>query len=756
MRLSAAALPVACACVLAAGAQGAELLQPIPLSAAGLVSSPPSDPSCPTLPPRGPIGAGRLVIRDTDRPDVGPYTVKLPGYGTSAAPGVQDSYRPFLVTAAPGDTLRFDIVNQLGTNEPLGGTVNLHTHGLLVSPRPCTPLGDYIFVHDLPGTTTSYRMDIPATLPGSMFGSQTTPRPYPSGLNWFHGHVHGNARNDVAAGQTGMLYVGDLRADLLAAPNLPPASADILNRADTVYLGLRDIQLAVPTGATPGNAAPGQRGSWLNSHNYDPGACPGLANPGQPTPADGFSGPGYCGHHGVTTAGSTDPSQDTVWLFTINGQHNPDITMQPGRNQIWRVANLSSSLTYLLVLVDDDTGQEQSMTVLALDGLLAGTSKPGDKGLRAGVQLKEILLMPASRAEVLIVNKGGQDGRHFTLRTLGITTGPTGDPWPRIDLAHVVMPPRRPPAQAAAAIAGATAVTPIDPPDVPLEATLPMAAPALTVPVSTPGSAAAVPANCITLPPASKAVTRRRITFTNDEAGDDFELGSEVVDVNGTPIDSQHTIPPQPFPMQAMLAPHSVKHVCPRLGEQEVWELVNKTGELHNFHLHQSKFRLATQGDAGAPKNMKAVQDPTGIIAQYEPEAQGAVPATNVDAWHDVLPVPPSDGNGHDGRVFVTIPFYARQQVGDFVYHCHILEHEDGGMMAVVQVYDPAQLAENTGPSQFASLLQGSLCGLPAAAADAPSDGRRLVDAAWSALVGSFAYTGGPAAMLPGASIRPQ
>ena len=25
-------------------------------------------------------------------------------------------------------------------------------------------------------------------------------------------------------------------------------------------------------------------------------------------------------------------------------------------------------------------------------------------------------------------------------------------------------------------------------------------------------------------------------------------------------------------------------------------------------------------------------------------------------------------------------------EVGDFVYHCHILEHEDGGMMAIIRV----------------------------------------------------------------------
>jgi FtsP/CotA-like multicopper oxidase with cupredoxin domain len=31
----------------------------------------------------------------------------------------------------------------------------------------------------------------------------------------------------------------------------------------------------------------------------------------------------------------------------------------------------------------------------------------------------------------------------------------------------------------------------------------------------------------------------------------------------------------------------------------------------------------------------------------------------------------------------VEIPF---SQLGEFVYHCHILEHEDGGMMAKIRV----------------------------------------------------------------------
>jgi FtsP/CotA-like multicopper oxidase with cupredoxin domain len=171
--------------------------------------------------------------------------------------------------------------------------------------------------------------------------------------------------------------------------------------------------------------------------------------------------------------------------------------------------------------------------------------------------------------------------------------------------------------------------------------------------------------------------------------GSEFLLGSEVVTPDGTPLDGAHTIAHEPFPHAAMNAPQSVRHVCPRFGEQEVWELVNTTGELHNFHIHQSKFRLAVPSDPGVPQGSLAIQDPTNIIATFVPEAQAATPDANVDVWHDTLPVPPADSNGHPGRVFITIPFHAREQIGFFVFHCHILEHEDGGMMAVVQVFDP-------------------------------------------------------------------
>ena len=138
-----------------------------------------------------------------------------------------------------------------------------------------------------------------------------------------------------------------------------------------------------------------------------------------------------------------------------------------------------------------------------------------------------------------------------------------------------------------------------------------------------------------------------------------------------------------------MQSPGSAPHICPRFGEQEVWELVNLSGELHNFHIHQSKFRLSVASDPGVPPGPLGITDPGNVLVNSDTDAVGATPDAGVDVWHDTLPVPPAGPSG-PGRVFVTIPFHARQQIGFFVFHCHILEHEDNGMMAVVQVFDPA------------------------------------------------------------------
>lgn len=75
----------------------------------------------------------------------------------------------------------------------------------------------------------------------------------------------------------------------------------------------------------------------------------------------------------------------------------------------------------------------------------------------------------------------------------------------------------------------------------------------------------------------------------------------------------------------------------------------------------------------------------------------------NVDVWHDVFPLP-----SYNGHILVTVPFMAREQIGSFVHHCYILAHEDVGMMATIQVFDPAQAARLDTGVRLASLSSSS------------------------------------------------
>ncbi len=668
----------------------------------------------------------RLVVRNTPR-DVGPYRVNLPGYATDLADSSKDSYWPFLIRAKPGNTLRIDLVNQLDDPDS-DNVVNLHTHGLIVAPRPyfpCNTLGDYIFDSVGPdlqqsGLPLRYRIDIPETIQGPEAAQVIDenkvvhPSPFPSGLYWFHSHVHSSAKNHVFAGQSGVLAIDPKEID--------PTSA-FRAGADEKFLVLRDIQLGVPAGQTPDQLPSDAKlpvTDWLSGDAYDTQACRQASNPWMKV----TGGLGYCAHpedYTGTSGSPYDPSHDLVWLFTINGQLGPTITVDPGHRQIWRIANTTATVTFVLDLVDG-AGTEQPLRVLTLDGVVAGAPDPSPPEAGAGslkiehptVTVTRLLLMPASRAELVVnnTNESATDA-NYTLRTLGFETGGigqatvgdpndpvaqhnnyTGDPWPAIDLAKVVFK-ATPKASSMDAL---------------------LAQLFSRGSAAQPGSAAlaeyAVPAGCVTLP---RLDTRRRIIL--DEASDSstFWIGSEVVDKDGKSVDpdkdkagnpidpdasSAHTIPPVPFEHTA--PPFLIRHVCAKLGSDEVWEIDNRTNELHNFHIHQTKFRLAQPGDHGLPDTFQpgdAIVDPAGVVTSQIPNFGVVAPVTKVDMWHDTIPVPPAQFEFDEatnqqklvavGKAFVMIPFEDPIQVGAFVFHCHILEHEDKGMMATVEVYDP-------------------------------------------------------------------
>ncbi len=113
------------------------------------------------------------------------------------------------------------------------------------------------------------------------------------------------------------------------------------------------------------------------------------------------------------------------------------------------------------------------------------------------------------------------------------------------------------------------------------------------------------------------------------------------------------------------------------LGDSEEWTLLNTSEDsvMHPFHIHINPFQIIEVFD---PQLMD------------EPQVQQAP-----YIWHDVIAIPAGSStfpNGSSRSAFTPghIKFRSRfvDYTGKWVVHCHILGHEDRGMMQLVEVVD--------------------------------------------------------------------
>jgi FtsP/CotA-like multicopper oxidase with cupredoxin domain len=94
-------------------------------------------------------------------------------------------------------------------------------------------------------------------------------------------------------------------------------------------------------------------------------------------------------------------------------------------------------------------------------------------------------------------------------------------------------------------------------------------------------------------------------------------------------------------------------------GAVEEWKIQNRSPEVHEFHMHQIHY---------------LVEEVSGVKIPLEQQQ-----------FYDTFQVPYWDGKHAFPYIKVKLDFRGAV-VGDFVYHCHILDHEDGGMMATIRV----------------------------------------------------------------------
>jgi FtsP/CotA-like multicopper oxidase with cupredoxin domain len=116
----------------------------------------------------------------------------------------------------------------------------------------------------------------------------------------------------------------------------------------------------------------------------------------------------------------------------------------------------------------------------------------------------------------------------------------------------------------------------------------------------------------------------------------------------------------------AQFDPHSeVPNIVAKQGTVEDWIIENRSNELHAFHIHQLHFLLLDY--LGKPVNEPFLRDTINV--PYDTGRALAYPS-----------------------VRLRMDFRDPNTVGTFVYHCHLLEHEDGGMMGLIRV-EPADTA---------------------------------------------------------------
>ncbi|MDF3287801.1 multicopper oxidase family protein [Streptomyces silvisoli] len=136
----------------------------------------------------------------------------------------------------------------------------------------------------------------------------------------------------------------------------------------------------------------------------------------------------------------------------------------------------------------------------------------------------------------------------------------------------------------------------------------------------------------------AKVAARHTVVYTENTAGTQFFINGKLFDPNRVDFTST-------------------------LNTVEEWTVLNQTNEDHSFHMHTNHFQVMS---------VNGVPPPSG------------------HAWYETVNVP------FRGSLVVRVHF--TDFVGKTVLHCHLLNHEDKGMMAVLNIVPGRRTPETTSP----------------------------------------------------------
>jgi FtsP/CotA-like multicopper oxidase with cupredoxin domain len=433
-----------------------------------------------------------------------------------------------------------------GDAQPTLSSINIHYHGTNTS--PACHQDNILRTVVNPGETFQYNVAFPYN--------------EPSGLYWYHPHIHMIAQLQTQGGATGAIVIE-------GAENQQPAVSDMRER----ILIVRDQR--------PGNftTATGNVPNFDLSLNF------------------------------VQISSPTDPNA-TNFVPAI-------LRMRPGEKEFWRVVNAAADGVLDLQYVFD--GAPQTLQLVAVDGVPLNSQDGSGPG--APIQVTHFLLPPAGRVE-FIVSAPTPQVQLAQLLTLRVNGGPYFYNLPQRPLATV-------------RLTGSSG--------------------------EDKGEDRGQGKEERTGKFTAKSTTQQRfaglgtapVAMTRNLYFDEVPLKEYYMVVEGQP--------------KALFDPNAAPAIFATQGTVEEWTVQNRTPEDHAFHIHQIHFLVESQDNF----EINGSQQAPAVTGQYL----------------DTVQVPNWDGNPSHPYPSVKLRLDFRgPDVGDFVFHCHILSHEDAGMMAIIRV----------------------------------------------------------------------
>ena len=499
-----------------------------------------------------------------------------------------------------------------------------------------------------------------------------------SRLVWYHDHAWGITRINAYGGiASAYVIYDDYELGLVAANGLPgpldPRTIYLVFQ-DKIFVDANTIGTLDPTWVSQG--LPSTTGSLWYAHVYDPtrwgvGPAPGGPPPDPSVVAEFFG--------------------DTI---LVNGTVYPYLEVEPRQYRL-RLLNGCNArfLNPRLVLAQSDApgsvGSTEPNTLAPGPGFKQIQSEGGflPKPATVNVPGYPLLLMaPAERADLIV------DFRNAPAGTIFILFSDAAAPYPVGDARNDYRPGN---ASTPAAVKGfgpntrtllqirviprvGAADPPITLPDAftPTDPFLVKQGNAPIVPVPKPatGLAPVKLANGTTVQAFYRYLT----------LNEDFDTHGRLIQLLGT------NVPPAPgagFGRDYMAAPTEVMPA----GVYEIWEIINLTGDTHPMHFHLVNVQILSR------QLFNAVTF-TGIPTYTGP---AVAPDVNERGWKETVRMNP----GEVTRVFMkfdlpvvpfTVPTSPRitpppgyTKANEYVWHCHILEHEEHDMMRPLVVVEP-------------------------------------------------------------------